>query len=233
MSRERGVPFSDELALKNERGEKGETRRICNPQPWHHDEAIGKMVVGSGSHRWISVEVFNERGGGGACRLAAPYGRPGDTFYQRQTFAFAHAWDRTPPRDVPANARWFFRADAPFVTPVVIGKWRPPMFMPKSRASEHRFKILGITIERVQDITPAGAIAEGIDRIGGPLSCTPWRNYSLGPNEPFAKNCASPVRSYHTLWDQINGKRPGCDWLSNPWVFRYRYERVNYGGDCE
>ena len=32
------------------------------------------------------------------------------------------------------------------------------------------------------------------------------------------------LRSYERLWDVINGKRAGCAWDDNPWVWRVAFK---------
>lgn len=54
-------------------------------------------------------------------------------------------------------------------------------------------------VERLQDISEADALAEGVDRI----------------QFPEQGDWGWPQRAYAALWDQING--PGA-WEANPWV---------------
>lgn len=77
------------------------------------------------------------------------------------------------------------------------GPWRRSIFMPRW-ASRITLKLTSVRPERLQDITAADAIAEGIDIYGGHLTL----------RAEFAE-----------LWQRINGKRPGCAWDDNPWVW--------------
>ena len=41
-----------------------------------------------------------------------------------------------------------------------------------------------------------------------------------------ASLAAYPVTAFSRLWDSINGKRPGCSWKDNPWVWCLTFRRV-------
>lgn len=98
----------------------------------------------------------------------------------------------------------------------------PPIHMPRW-ASRITLEITGVRVERLQDISEADAIAEGIDGAfveGGRY----WRNYSLSDAEAMCAPMLNfPTESYRTLWESING--PGS-WDANPWVWVIEFERV-------
>jgi hypothetical protein len=106
------------------------------------------------------------------------------------------------------------------------GRYRPGMHMPKW-ASRMTLIVDDVRIERLQDISEADAIAEGIEPVydeRGPGE-TYWKDYSVMPDGmphpwtvvPFI----SPVRSYESLWTSINGEG---SWGANPWVSVYVFE---------
>lgn len=99
---------------------------------------------------------------------------------------------------------------------------RPSIFMPQAYARIF-LKVTNVRVERLQDISEEDAIAEGIDRVGGEASLSPWRNYLKGKKGEMIQHCSIPKRSYQTLWDSINGKDA---WDKNPYVFVYEFERV-------
>lgn len=84
-----------------------------------------------------------------------------------------------------------------------------------------RFKtvVLEVRVERLQEITEAGARAEGIAD-GGCLNC--------GHNEPCGCDVPAPDArdSFINLWDRIYGKRPGLAWADNPWVSVTAWDRM-------
>ena len=118
-------------------------------------------------------------------------------------------------------------SDLPWRTPVVyeaarhesvqFGKLRPSMFMPRW-ACRLVLEIAAVRVERLQEISEADAIAEGIepDVMAGDLARL-WRNYSTG------NTTICPIYSYQTLWELING--PGS-WDANPWVWVVEFRRL-------
>jgi hypothetical protein len=95
-------------------------------------------------------------------------------------------------------------------------KWKPSIFMPRS-ASRITLEITDIRVERLQDISEEDAIAEGImyeDHYS--------RRYFDSLAEDYSYK--SPIDSYQSLWDSINGdKHP---WESNCWVWVISFRRM-------
>jgi energy-coupling factor transporter ATP-binding protein EcfA2 len=79
--------------------------------------------------------------------------------------------------------------------------WRASIFMPRW-ASRITLDLVDVRIERLQDISEADAIAEGVER-----------NY-LTDEDSFP--CSSAAAGFRTLWDSIN---PAHGWAINPWVW--------------
>lgn len=125
----------------------------------------------------------------------SPYGDPGDRLWVRETWA---------PHDAKALAEKdrafiYFRADDARAHPTD-GKWRPCIFMPRW-ASRLNLEILTVRVERLRDITPEDARAEG---------CVDTAESSVRGN-------------YASLWSQING---AGSWDANPWVWVIGFRRV-------
>jgi hypothetical protein len=149
-----------------------------------------------------------------------PFGQPGDRLWVRETHVITNANEVVYRADYPKNAEERGMENIP---PESAVRWRPSIHMPRW-ASRITLEIADVRVERVQDISRDDAVAEGIERLSGAFSCTPWRNYRLRGGEPFAMNCASPIMSFCTLWDTINGKR--APWDSNPWVGALTVRRI-------
>jgi len=82
-------------------------------------------------------------------------------------------------------------------------KWRPSIHMPRGACR----LVLGITslsLERIQDISEAEAVAEGVT--------------AVYPSQP-------PRYAMRMLWDALYSER-GPGWDANPWVWRIGYEMV-------
>lgn len=96
---------------------------------------------------------------------------------------------------------------------------RPSIFMPRF-ASRITLHVTDVRVQRLQDISAADAIAEGIECVhqpGGDFEGG-WGMY--GDQPEGGGSWSSPVRSYQSLWTQINGFE---SWLRNPWVAAYTF----------
>jgi hypothetical protein len=85
---------------------------------------------------------------------------------------------------------------------------KPSIYMPRW-ASRLTLIVTDVRVEQLQKISEADAIKEGIER-----DVDYWRDYEF----PSTQCCVSPVDSFRTLWDSINGKRGNAAWDANPWV---------------
>ena len=94
-------------------------------------------------------------------------------------------------------------------------KWHSPMMMPEW-AARYFIKITDIRAERLQEITEADAIAEGIEEWHGM-----FKEYDKPDSNPGWTR--DPILSYRTLWNSINPKYP---WESNPFVFVYSFKKA-------
>lgn len=82
-------------------------------------------------------------------------------------------------------------------------RWSPSIFMPRW-ASRLLLDVLGIRVERVQDIDEYDAVSEGV---------------SIGEGQN------STIDTFRELWDSINAQR-GFGWDKNPWVWVVDFKRV-------
>ncbi len=85
------------------------------------------------------------------------------------------------------------------------GYWTPSIHMPRW-ASRLTLEITSVRVERLQDISEADAIAEGV------------RGNASGPY-----GCEGLIEDYADLWESING--PGS-WDANPWVWVVEFKRT-------
>ena len=94
--------------------------------------------------------------------------------------------------------------------------WNNKMFV-KAEFMPHRIKITDITVERLQDITDAEALMEGIWFDYADYSDFKEKVYFFNDYEGFK----TPRDAFAVLIDRISGKGT-WDW--NPWVFVYTFE---------
>lgn len=129
--------------------------------------------------------------------IKCPYGEVGDRLWVKETFTRAFPND-TIVYKASCNA---------------VYKWEPSIFMPRI-ASRILLEITDVRVERLQDITINDAMNEGVEHMtfGG------WKDYR-GILESFA----SPILSFYTLWESINGPN-SCG--ANPWVWVISFKRI-------
>ncbi len=83
-------------------------------------------------------------------------------------------------------------------------RWRPSIHMPRW-ASRITLEITAVRVERLQDISEADALAEGVSAIMDEM------------------RRATPRCDFQALWQSINGPD---SWDANPWVFVIEFQRV-------
>ena len=203
-SRERPILFSAPMVRALLAGTKTQTRRVAKID----DVANGKPV------QWVSVAPCTT----GIMEVRCPYGEPGDLVYARETWAAPHAYDHLPPRLIPQDARIHYAATEERGGLL----WRPSIHMPRW-ASRITLDITVVRVERLQEISEADAMAEGVHGYpfrpddGWPL-CT---GYMVGADDGATTLHPKPQDPYRLLWEQINGRG---SWDANPfvWVLEFR-----------
>lgn len=178
-------------------GRKTMTRRVVtHPAARHWTD--GRFP---GADKPIFLAMAGGQGGHQGNWIACPYGQPGDRLWVRETWATWPSMDATKPSRIyqqPVHYAATFDESKILYPPSMSKKWRPSIFMPRW-ASRITLEVTGVKVERVQDISKADAISEGVDLAEeGSL---------IGPRFNFMN-----------LWDSINAKR-GFGWDVNPWVW--------------
>lgn len=138
--------------------------------------------------------------------IKAPY-RPGDILYVRETWtslvgAYIYKADQKPGMNNP-------------------GKWNPSIHMPRE-AARIFLRVTDVRVERLQDITEAGAVKEGFEAIlcnhPGGYPCTDCMN--TGYLEPAMLGFVDTWNSTIKPTD-----RALYGWDANPWVWVIQFER--------
>ena len=96
--------------------------------------------------------------------------------------------------------------------------WTSSRFMPRW-ASSITLKVTGVKVERLQDISEADAIAEGIEPL--PHVEGAWLDYG-GSGDGYAGWHDAPL-SFRSLWESING---AAAWNANPFVVAVSFEVI-------
>lgn len=184
--RERPIIFTGAMVRAILSGSKSQTRRVVNP-----------------SHR---AQIDLSRGDRAAhWSKPMPYGQPGDRLlWVRETFSGPWCMGDTPPSKWGRSSRIWYWADG---NPDE-GDWtrpRPSIHMPRW-ASRITLEVTGVRVERLQDISEADALAEGVSAI------------------LYEMRRATPRCDFQALWQSINGPD---SWAANPWVWVIEFKRIN------
>lgn len=206
--KERPILFSAPMVLAILEGRKTQTRRVVKKLPKRFSLLGWKMPTGLFPISWLTE---------------CPYGQIGDRLWVREEhYRFGH-WEevsgvktKTGKQKlafVPDSSEVLFDAPSEFrkarqrqdpLTPA----WhkRLARFMPRA-ASRITLEITDVRVERLQDITDADALAEGVDQT----------NTSIG---------GYATERFKRLWESINGPD---SWDANPWVWAIGFKRVEGG----
>ncbi|MBO6937581.1 MAG: hypothetical protein JJ863_21590 [Deltaproteobacteria bacterium] len=148
-----------------------------------------------------------------------PYGQPGELLWVRETWAASTVHDSTPPRELPRPCAVFYRErDGQCDEYDFVGRWRPSIHMPRW-ASRLTLRVTDVRIERVQAASDADIAAEGLRPSAMGAQCSVDLPGGLTHHDTH-------IECWRLLWDSINGKREGCSWEANPWVWVVCFERV-------
>lgn len=173
--------------------------------------------------------------------------KPGDRIWCKETYRPWHEWDfegcacydfcscpKTPPTPVCYRAL----CDEPDEeTRMEYGiRWKPSIFMPKKLARLW-CEVEDVFVQQLQEISHEDAIAEGVCVVGWKDTLIKSIDGETDVHESVPIYCdylnlnsktgfLSPIDSFRTLWDSINGKKPGKAWHDNPVVQAIRFKRL-------
>lgn len=173
---------------------KTQTRRIIKPQPDDsglHDHSRFPMSLESIQKGWWGTDDLT----GEMRRFNCRYGQIGDVLWVRESFRIIRGNVTGDEYDYPAET--IYKADGAH------GPFKPSIHMPKS-ACRIFLEITDMRVERIQDITAADCLAEGITA----------GDY---PND-------IPAMAFVDLWMTINGEG---SWISNPWAWVVCFQRID------
>jgi len=205
-AKERPILFSAPMVRAILEGRKTQTRRVIKPQP--NDSELSDDVLPATTYGY----AWRDDGDG---VWHCPYGAPGDRLWVRETFIHEPAdycWEASV--SIPCRpASTVYRAD---VEDPRGGRWTPSIHMPRA-LSRIDLEVTGVRVERLQDISEADAMAEGIDRVG-----ERFKGYMpLHTGEQYDPALAKT--SFSQLWESINGDR---SWADNPFVWVIEFKRI-------
>jgi len=176
-------------------GPKTQTRRVLKPQP----QDDGKYHDVKPAYR--------------ALRIAA-----GDRIWVRETWRADVFYDDLKPIDIDPRAAVRYEATAEWGRGNgVAGKTRVCMHMPRA-FSRITLDVVGVKVERLQDISNEDCIAEGVPI--HPNQNAPRTGRAI---DAFAREhglISHYGAQYRAIWEAING---AGSWEANPWVVAYTF----------
>ena len=219
---ERPIIFSALMVRAILDGRKTQTRRIIKPQPefMRPLDGVGylskQFCKPAGSDKWgMWLEGWLSLGRWdlASTEHACPYGVPGDLLWVRETWCHTGAgvWTVRDAQMATDVGKIVYRADSDPVG----SQWFPSIHMPK-KVARIWLRITDVRVQRVQEITPADCLAEGIvaeqhaDGLGNP--CDEIRM----------------IEAFQGLWQGINGPDAWDrnDWDRNDWVWALTFEQT-------
>jgi hypothetical protein len=197
-TKERPILFSGPMVRAILDGSKTQTRRVVKPQP---------LSAGP---------------------VPCPYGKIGHRLWVRETHRYGvhdDLWDAVEykadgawmkPSGLDQSTGWKFSQECDSDT----HRWRSPIFMPRW-ASRILLEVTDVRVERVQEISEADVLAEGVDYENGETA--EW--FDEGEHYYIAGSPHTGEKyAFMCLWDSINAKT--YPWDSNPWVWAVSFKRV-------
>lgn len=192
--KERPILFNAAMVNAILDGRKTQTRRLAKPRK-HPSLLAGNWsdayVLDGGNHDWLMQDNI--------------YGQPGDQLWVRETFSIVPRTAYRMSEGVEQIEKPTCNHDAAIYR---AGwdrsagglRWQPSIHMPRW-ASRIQLEVTALRIERLQNITIADALAEGINH----------------------KTMACPRHEYFQLWNSINGD---MNHEQNPWVWVIEFKRI-------
>jgi len=175
------IPFSVEMVQALLAGRKTQTRRVLKPQPipelcWR--DAARRYPISTG---WGSV----------------PFA-PGDRLYVREPWQALAMHDDKMPSEIPVGSDILYVADRPYM--LWDARKRHARFMMRWM-SRLTLIVTDVRVERVNDISPEDATAEG---------------------RPEQCDLREGVKWFEQLWNTLH--KPGFQWDDNPWCCAITFE---------
>jgi hypothetical protein len=219
--KERPILFSGAMVRAILEGRKTQTRRVMVAHECGRRWVFSGNVTDAKDHRHFHsywVDIKKGIAYTGEFPVRSPYGGVRSRLWVRETFAPAvnEAGDILK-KDPPV-----YRADNPVFATGGPDDWRwtPSIFMPRW-ASRITLEITNVRVERLQEISEADAIAEGLTQWTDPPRVSAI-HYGESVSDVWETD---PRKAYARLWDTINAKR-GFAWDENCWVWVVEFKKL-------
>lgn len=211
--KERPILFSGPMVRALLAGSKTQTRRVIKDQSIGerfshmtedgraHLEWLGTPCCGTGV--WDVPEY--------SAQVACPYGQPGDRIWVRESFMPVPLEAAPGPSQTPWSIAYAAGGQTELLAPSSYNptlynyeRWTPSIHMPRW-ASRITLEVTGVRVERLQDISEADALAEGV------------------PNSLHLSGGRFARENFAHLWWTIHGDDA---WAANPWVWVIEFNQT-------
>ena len=199
MSRVKPILFNTDMVRAILDGRKTVTRQAVKPQPQGYFEVNDNPLY-----------IYDMSFGNG--RIYPPY-QQDDIMYVKETW---HKYKKRIGKGKSCYMAEFYGYKASIANSEDSDeKWRPSIHMPKE-AVRIWLKVIGVRVERLQDITEKQAKAEGFE----PVMSTKYSSFYTPWQGP-------PVENFKYFWNYTIKKKdlPLYGWNANPWVWVTEFER--------
>ena len=214
------ILFSAPLVRAILRGEKTQTRRVVKPQP---NEGVTSYAADPPGEA-----IFRYSDRGVSRRQKCPYGQTGDVLMVREAFRLPEVNDEVSPSDYVDAGLEVVRYEANGEQRGLHesqkaqdgwGRLRPSIHMPYDLV-RMRLRVEDVRVERVQDITKADAIAEGVT---GHMADKAYKKRKLTTG-----SVSSYIDAFADLWDEINAEHVAgaYAWSEDPWCWVLEFSRI-------
>lgn len=239
---DKGIIFSAPMVQALLAGRKTQTRRLC---AWANNPLSPSLtyIVACDEPGWFGDEE-------GDVQFRAPY-TPGDRLYVREAFcvrgvysdvveigyeASRNAGHTEYVEQIPVALAVDQKGNPPKVT---FPKNKPCIHMPRW-ASRLTLNVTDVRVERLQEISEADALAEGIaeerliidSHCAGGVHTEVWGKRYFSPHDPTdTEGYEHAGDAFAALWNSLHIK-PGETWDANPWVVVPKFKVIRQNIDA-
>ena len=225
--KERPILFSAPMVRAILEGRKTQTRRVAKVK---FDTPSSEQLEDYELRGWDCIRTFGQHKEEFTLVPPCPYGQRGDRLWVLESFWQYGRYVYTGRKTEKGKPEIAFEAigqdvvfDCPEKKPPSrfdIGFHKRPSIFLERWASRITLEITGLRVERLQDISQADAIAEGVYAFNSQSKGLKVKHYyrSLFP----------PNKLFKQLWYSINGLK---SWDANPWVWVIEFEKLESKND--
>lgn len=220
MSRVLPILFNTDMVQAILDGKKMATRRICKDG---NDFNVPDMTFYDADKRTYAVHNYADKAHTDKLSIAERTCQicPGDILYVRETYC-PNCFDFV----TQYGNKHGYKAD--YDRAILLSnvpkpkKWVPSIHMPK-QAARIWLKVMDVRVERLQDITPAQAVREGVGDLFLADIAFSNKNYGNTVDEKYG----IAKEQFAWLWESTLKKSDLAryGWDANPWVWVIEFER--------